>query len=221
MGGEEARAGVARGVCGALEAACAGSRAQVVGSLAAGADDAYSDIDVEWVVPDPSFAGCVTRARSVLERVRSVADVRIDPDFRHSDRRRLLFVRFEGLPLFWRLDPSVRAGSVAGDASYDVGNPRAWARDDEWSRPASAPANAVGAVKAVARRRPEHARGLLDRGFDRIGVDDRAIGAWTDDIARPARASADQEPALTALAAQVVALAAEHAGDPGTAHPGA
>lgn len=79
----------------------------------------------------------------------------------------------------------------------------------------------------MARRRPQDARGLLDRGFDRIGVDDRATGAWTDDIARLARASADQEPALTALAAQVVALAAEHAehaehaGDTDTAHPGA
>lgn len=215
MTSRRTRAELAADVCAALRQSRPGSQAVLLGSLAAGTADAYSDIDVEWVVPDAQFASSVTRARAVLHPVQPVADVRIDPDFRHSDRRRLLFLRFEAVPLFWRLDLSVRAESVARELRYDADNPRARARDDEWSRPASALANAIGAVKAVARRQPDVARGLLDRGFARIGSADRATGAWPDDITRLARACADLDPALTALAAQVGALAAEHASGTG------
>ncbi|GAA2678500.1 hypothetical protein [Streptomyces lunalinharesii] len=203
-----------------LERDCPGSRTLLLGSLATGTADHFSDIDVEWVVPDRAFAACLARVADVLGRVRPVAAVRCDPDYRHSDRRRLLFVRFAELPLFWRLDLSVRAESVADDPDYDRDNPRARARDDAWSRPASALANAIGAVKALARHRPEEASGLLDRGFARIdepppgwepgeAVGEPAAG-WVAEIARLARAAARHEPELGPLAEQTVELATRY-----------
>lgn len=216
MVGRTDRAALAAEVCAALEAGCPGSRARLIGSLAAGTADVFSDIDVEWVVPDAQFSAGVALAPQALGRLQPVADVRSDPDFHHCDRRRLLFVRFDGVPLFWRLDLSVRAASVADDAAYDVGNPATWAGEDEWSRPASAVANAVGAVKAVARHRAEDARGLLDRGFARIDEDDRATGDWSADVARLARAAALRDPSLAGLSDQVIALAARHIDGIGT-----
>ncbi|WP_203920035.1 hypothetical protein [Rugosimonospora africana] len=200
------RAALADEVRTALDACCSGSRTELIGSLGAGTADAYSDIDLAWVVPDVSFPACLSSAVAALRRVRPIESVRSDPDFHRSDRRRLLFVRFAGVPLFWRLDLDVRAASVAGDAHYDSDNPGARAREGEWSRPASALANALGAVKAIARERYDDARGLLDRGFDRIGERDRATGAWASDVARLARAAARHDPALADLAARVTAL---------------
>ncbi|MFJ8825294.1 hypothetical protein ACIREE_26380 [Streptomyces sp. NPDC102467] len=181
-----------------------------MGSLAAGGEDAYSDIDVEWIVPDARFTVCLAQVGTLLHQVQPVAEVRVDPDFLHSDRRRLLFVRFEQVSLFWRLDLSVRARSVADEVDYDQGNPAARAREEEWSRPASALANAVGAVKAAARHRTGDAQGLVDRGFARIGEADSATGAWPDDIERLVRAAARRDPQLASLARRVAALAHEH-----------
>jgi len=212
MATETDRAALAREVCTALKRSCPGSRTELTGSLGSGTADAFSDIDIAWVVPDARFPDCLDLAVAVLGGVRPVDSVRIDPDFSRSDRRRLLFVRFAGVPLFWRLDLDVRAASVADDPHYDAENPAARARDDEWSRPASALANAIGAVKAVARKRDAEARGLLDRGFARIGENDRASGAWASDVARLAHAAALREPSLSDLAAQVTALAARHVG---------
>jgi hypothetical protein len=211
---EAERAELASAVRGALVRSCPGSITGLLGSLAAGTADLYSDIDVEWVVPDGAFAGCVARAGAVLGAVRPVEEVRSDPDLLYSDRRRLLFVRFGGVPLFWRLDLSVRARSVAGIPAYDEDNPAARAREGEWSRPASAMANAIGAVKAVARRRTEDARGLLVRGFARIGESDTATGDWGADVGRLALAAARREPRLDALARDVVALARAHLAPP-------
>lgn len=205
-----ARDELAGAVIAALTAAGPGSRAGLLGSLAAGTADGYSDIDVEWVVPDGRLDACAAQARSVLERVRPVAAVRTSPDFLHSPMRRLLFVRFTGVPLFWRLDLAVREASAPVDPAFD--EPVAPARDDEWSRPASALANALGAVKALARGRFEDARGLLDRGFARIGVADSASGRWVNDITRLARAAVAQEPGLTPLAEETVQLAGAELG---------
>ncbi|MBP0457918.1 nucleotidyltransferase domain-containing protein [Streptomyces montanisoli] len=212
---ETDRATLATEVCAALLGCCPGSRTELRGSLASGTADAFSDIDIAWVLPDARFSDCLTRATEALTALRPVDSIRSDPDFHRSDRRRLLFVRFAGVPLFWRLDLDVRAVSVANDEHYDAGNPAARARDDEWSRPASALANAVGAVKAVARKREEEARGLLDRGFARIAEDDRATGDWGHDVTRLAHAAARRDAALTGLAAQVTALAAWHLGGSG------
>ncbi|MFJ7626429.1 hypothetical protein ACIQZN_08050 [Streptomyces sp. NPDC097595] len=212
MASETDRAALADEVCLALKGCCPGSRAELTGSLGSGTADAFSDIDIAWVLPDARFPDCLDRVVAVLGGVRPVDSVRLDPDFYRSDRRRLLFVRFAGVPLFWRLDLDVRAASVADDPHYDAENPAARAHDDEWSRPASALANAIGAVKAVARKRDDEARGLLDRGFARIGEDARASGAWGHDVARLAHAAALREPSLSDLAAQVTALAAQHVG---------
>lgn len=206
---ETDRAALAAEVCLALERRCPGSAAELRGSLASGTADAFSDIDIGWVVPDARFPDCLARVADVLGEVQPVESVRGDPDFHHSDRRRSLFVRFAGAPLFWRLDLDVRAASVADDPHYDVGNPAARAREGEWSRPASALANAIGAVKAVARQRDAEARGLLDRGFARIGEDDLATGDWAGDVARLARAAVLRDPSLSDLAARVTALASD------------
>ncbi|KOV60068.1 hypothetical protein ADK64_32310 [Streptomyces sp. MMG1121] len=195
-----------------MQACCARSRTELVGSLADGNADEFSDIDLLWIVPDAEFAACLSGAVAALERVRSVTSVRSDPDFHRSLRRRLLFVRFARVPLFWRLDLDIRCASVAGDPDHDTGNPAARARAGEWSRPASALANAVGAVKAVARGRQEQARGLLDRGFARIGVPDRASGDWGADVARLAWAAVAQDPSLAEPAAEVGALARAYLG---------
>jgi predicted nucleotidyltransferase len=210
------RTALAAGVCAALERCCPGSAAKLRGSLASGTADAYSDIDVVWVVPDARFPYCLARAAEALEEVRPVEAVRDDPDLCHSERRRLLFVRFAGVPLFWRLDLDVRAASVADDPDHDAENPAARAREGEWSRPESALANAVAAVKAVARNRDTDARGLLDRGFARIGEDDRATGAWAGDVSRLARAAVRRDPSLSDLARRVTALATRHLGDTAT-----
>jgi predicted nucleotidyltransferase len=200
------RAALAAEVRSALEGCCSGSHADLVGSLAAGTADVFSDIDIAWVVPDERFPACLPRGLDALRRVQSIEGVRTDPDFYRSDRRRLLFVRFAEVPLFWRLDLDVRAVSIADDVRYDTENPAARAGEGEWSRQASALANAIGAVKAVARRRDADARGLLDRGFARIDETDHATGAWADDVARLAGAAALRDPSLAELAAQVTAL---------------
>ncbi|WP_236573234.1 nucleotidyltransferase domain-containing protein [Streptomyces sp. GS7] len=124
MARETDRAALAAEVCLALKRCCPGSSTALIGSLASGTADAFSDIDVAWVVPDAQFPDCLARVVEALGEVRPVDDVRSDPDFHRSDRRRLLFVRFVGVPLFWRLDLDVRTASVADDLHYDAGNPR-------------------------------------------------------------------------------------------------
>ncbi|WP_307797633.1 nucleotidyltransferase domain-containing protein [Streptomyces laculatispora] len=202
------RAALAREVLCALRTHCAGSRAEPRGSLARGTADAYSDIDLLWIVPDGRFEDCVAAVPDLLGTVRGVASLRVDPDLGNSRKRRLLFVDFDRLPLFWRLDLEIVARSVAGRPGYDQDNPSA--RRDDWSRPASALANAVAAVKAVLRGQPQTARGLLERGFARIGVADTVSGDWFADITRLAEAAAAIEPARGPLAERVVRLAADH-----------
>ncbi|MDF6041801.1 hypothetical protein LRD69_06420 [Streptomyces sp. JH14] len=78
---------------------------------------------------------------------------------------------------------------------------------DDRSRPASAPADAVAATKAVLRGQPQTAQGLLERGSRRIGAPDTVTGSWPDDIGRLAEAAAAREPGLQPLADRVVRLA--------------
>lgn len=205
------RAALAQELLHALRARCPGSRAELRGSLARGTADAYSDIDLAWIVPDDRFDACVAAVPDLLGTVRGVASLRVDPDLQNSRKRRLLFADFDGLPLFWRLDLEITAHSVADRPGYDQGNPAACG--DDWSRPASALANAVAAVKAVLRGQPQTARGLLERGFARIGAVDAVSGDWAADITRLAEAAAAVEPARGPLAERVVRLAADHRAD--------
>jgi hypothetical protein len=208
--GSGQRAALAAGVRAALTECVPDSSAELRGSLAAGTADFFSDIDIAWLVPDAAFPACLALVVPALHPVAPVAEVRTDPDLAHSDRRRLLFVRFAGVPLFWRLDLDVRTASVAADPHHDESNPAARAADHEWSRPASALANAIAAVKAVARNRDAAARALLDRAFTRINVPDHATGDWQADLTRLTQAATRQDPALSTLAADVTALATHH-----------
>lgn len=205
------RAALAREAVAALGAHCPGSYAELRGSLARGTADAYSDIDVAWTVPDDRFVQCVADAGDVLGTVRGIGSLRTDPDLRHSRERWLLFVDFNGLPLFWRLDLEITARSAVGRPARDQALPPA--PDDDWSRAASALANAVAAVKAVLRGQPREARGLLERGFARIGAPDTVTGDWADDIGRLAGAAAAREPARGPLADRVRRLVEDHRAD--------
>ena len=165
----ERRDQLAAGLRAGLEALVAGSSTTLRGSLAARTADPYSDIDLCWVVGDETFTAAVSAAAGLAARLPSVHAVRIDPGLARSDRRRLVFVRLAGAPLFWRVDLDIRARSVAADDSYDDGNPAA--RDATgWSPPASAIENAIAAIKSGVRGRTDAASGLLSRGYQRIGL---------------------------------------------------
>jgi hypothetical protein len=150
-----------------LAAAVPGSAALVRGSLAEGRADLYSDIDLLWDVPDAAFGVAITELSENLERVRSVASLRFDPDFQQSAKRRLAFIRFADVPLFWRVDLDVFAQSVGCDPNYDCDNPSA--RGTAWSFAESSLANAVAAIKAQRRGQNAEASALLAWAEARVG----------------------------------------------------
>lgn len=145
-----------------------GSEALLRGSLADNRADQCSDIDVLWDVPDASFQSSVDNITQILSRIQPVESIRSDRDFQNSEKRRLFFVRFEALPLFWRLDLDVFAKSIHRDENFDVDNPAA--RGATWSVSESALANAVGAVKAHLRGNDEEAKQLVVRAYERVGL---------------------------------------------------
>ncbi|MFJ4412365.1 hypothetical protein [Streptomyces sp. NPDC088910] len=196
------RAALARELLAALAAYCPGSRTRLRGSLASGTADAYSDIDLEWTVPGDRFAHCVDTAAVALGRVRPLASLRVDPESAAAMGERLLFAAFRGLPLFWRLDLSVRA-EPAGSATVPAAPATAW------SPAASALANAVATVKMLRRGRPDAARGLLTRGLARVGAPDHLTDGALADVLRLAAAAVAYDPSQAGLAAAVSALAEE------------
>jgi predicted nucleotidyltransferase len=190
-----------------LEALMPRSAVSLRGSLAAGTADAYSDIDLCWAVGDEAFPAAVSAAADLAGTLPPVRVVRVDPDFARSDRRRLVFLRLDAVPLFWRVDLDVRASSVAADDSYDHGNEAA--RDlTGWSRPASAIENAIGAIKNGMRGRDREMSGLLSRGYARIGHAAPAEGGLAERVTGLADACASLEPGLAGLAAEVREVAA-------------
>jgi predicted nucleotidyltransferase len=188
----------------ALVAACPASTVRPLGSLATGTADSYSDIDLAWVVPDDVFASCIAQAPDALAHAAPIRRVRMDPDFQLSRKRRLLFVRYVHLPLFWRIDLDIRARSIAACDDYDLNNPEA--RGTDWSLPASALENAVAAIKALRREQPDIARGLLMRGYARVGHSYEPR-EWSTDIVRLAELCLVAEGDLQPLHQEVVALA--------------
>jgi hypothetical protein len=224
---------LADGLSAALASLLPGADVSRRGSLARGTADAYSDIDLCWAVADESFPAAVSLATGLVGTpglpgtLASVRVVRVDPSYARSDRRRLVFLRLHGAPLFWRVDLDVRARSVADDESYDNGN--AAASDlTGWSRPASAIENAIGAIKNGLRGRADLTDGLLGRGYTRIGLVDPAeassSGTSSPGTSSPgtgspgvslaervtglADACARLEPGLAAMAAEVREVAA-------------
>ena len=127
-----------------LAVAIPGSTALLRGSLAECRADSYSDIDLLWDVPDADFSAAIAELPVTLSHVRSVASLRFDPDFQHSARRRLAFIRFAGVPLFWRVDLDIFARSVDRNQDYDRDNPSACGTC--WSRAESSLANAIAAI---------------------------------------------------------------------------
>jgi len=163
-----ARANLADRILSRLAEAAPESEALLGGSLAEARADLYSDIDVLWEIPDACFQSCVDNIPAILSRVQPIESVRPDPDFQNSQKRRLLFIRFEAVPLFWRLNLEVFARSIQKDKSYDVNNPDA--RGSEWSLSESVLANVVATVKAHLRRDDEAAQSLLMRAYQRVGL---------------------------------------------------
>jgi len=210
----ERRQAVVDRIVAALSNASPESCLTLRGSLATDAADVYSDIDLYWVVPDATFEVTVAGAARALGQVERVVSLRLDPAYARSDRRRLIFARLAGLPLFWRVDLEVRAASVANDDSYDADNPAARS-EQGWSRPTSAIENAVAAIKAVLRHQPGVAEGLLRRGYERIGhaLDPAATSAQA--IVSLAQACAGDDSALEDMAAQVHHLVDALIGDLG------
>jgi len=164
----EVREALTRRILTAFEGAAPGSISQLRGSLADGSSDPYSDIDILWEVPDELFEVSVNRIADILATAHPVEFLRSAPDFQNSDRRRLFFVQFQDMPLFWRADIDVFARSVQRDFQYDVNNKAA--RGDDWSLTHSALMNAIAAVKALLRHEEDKARQLLVRGFQRVGL---------------------------------------------------
>ena len=151
-----------------LTAAIPGSSALLRGSLAECRADPYSDIDLLWDVPDADFSAAIIKLPMTLSHVRPVASLRFDPDFQHSARRRLAFIRFAGVPLFWRVDLDIFARSVGRDPDYDRANPSA--RGTSWSLAESSLANVIAAIKALHRGQATEAAELLTRAEARVGV---------------------------------------------------
>ena len=162
------RASLADAVTRALEAAESGSRAGLRGSLARGQADPYSDIDTFWELPDARFHPAIDDLAETLSRVGEIDAIRSDPLLQSSDKRRLLFVQFADVPLYWRVDIEVFAASIGMDASYDLDNPGA--RGDDWSLTHSALMNGVAALKLLLRGDEEGASESLRSAFDRVDL---------------------------------------------------
>jgi hypothetical protein len=183
-----------------LTSAFPGSTALLRGSLAEGRADLYSDIDLLWDVPDTAFSAALAALPVLLEGVRPVASLRFDPDFQLSAKRRLAFIRFAGVPLFWRVDLDVFARSVERDPDYDRDNPSA--RGTSWSFTESSLANAIAAIKAQRRGRDKEAADLLARAEARVGIaspavdPQRRIGLLLDAVAA-------KDPTTASLAADI------------------
>jgi hypothetical protein len=183
-----------------LAAAIPGSTVLLRGSLAEGRADQYSDIDLLWDVPDVAFAGAIANLPVFLAHVRPVASLRFDPDFQHSAKRRLAFVRFAGMPLFWRVDLDVFARSIGRDPNYDRDNPSA--RGTSVSLAESILANGVAAIKAQRRGRDIEAAELLARAEARAGVASSAVDLQSR-IGLLVDAVGAKDPTMAPLAADI------------------
>lgn len=206
LGSPAERDDLARQIMSALRDAAPASHIALRGSMAEHRADQYSDIDLHWTVPDHDLPNLAAAVPTILSRVQPVLSVRSSPEIQRSPKRRLLFVLFTDIPLFWRLDLDIRAASIATDPTYDLNNPDAAGTD--WSLPASALANATATIKALRQGQPDTAHGLLNRGFTRIAISRDRIGdRWLTDILTLIDAAHHQDPTLGPLAARVHTLA--------------
>jgi len=105
----------------------------------------------------------------------------------------------------WVRALEIRASAV--DEGEDVHPQNARTRTTEWSLPASAIANGVAAIKAVSRGHCGEAKGLLERGFARVGETPDPDEEWAAAVVRLARAAATVDPEVTGFAEEVAQLA--------------
>lgn len=106
------RAGLIERILDCLPRSVSGSKAQLRGSTATGFCDEYSDIDITWQVPADAFENGLTRVGDILSGIAPVESIRWDPEYRGNPGRRVIFIRFADVPLFWRVDLDIRTESM-------------------------------------------------------------------------------------------------------------
>jgi hypothetical protein len=154
-----------------LAAACSACEVRLIGSMAKPEDeDAFSDIDVRWALPPGQASAHLHSLRLTLQRVGTVESLRVDPDVRPDSL--LVFVRFQGWPLWWRVDLEIHSAGLGSMAIPDA---------DPWSPHESACMGVIVTLKALARNRPEVAEGLMVRALQRVDATDVA-GDWQQRI---------------------------------------
>ncbi len=170
-----------------LAAACSASEVRLIGSMATPEDeDVFSDIDLRWVFPPEQASEQLSSLRLTLQRVGTVESLRVDPDPRPDSL--LVFVRFQGWPLWWRVDLEIHSAGLGSMAIPD---------SDPWSPQESACMGVIVTLKALARNRPEVAEGLMVRALQRVDAADVAgdwqqrIGALLDHLAATSPPTAD------------------------------
>ena len=141
----------------------------VIGSMARpGEADVYSDIDLRWTIPQGQAVERLASLRRTLERVGTVESLRVDPEIRPDQR--LVFVRFDGWPLWWRVDLEIHSAGVETMGVADA---------DPWSAHESACMGVVVTLKALARHRPAPVtEELWARALRRVEAPDVA-GDWS------------------------------------------
>jgi hypothetical protein len=150
-----------------LAEACPAGEVCLIGSLATPAQaDAFSDIDLRWTIPPGQAVEQLRSLRPTLGRCGAVESLRVDPEPRSDSR--LVFVRFHGWPLWWRVDLEIHS---PGSGSLSIPG------SDPWSPPESACMGVVVTVKALARNRPEEAETLWTRALQRVDAGD-VSGDW-------------------------------------------
>jgi hypothetical protein len=172
--------------------------------------DQYSPIDLRCVLADEQFKDALARLPEVLASIEIVLSLRSEPTYQNSDLRRILYIRFGGLPLFWRVQLEVVAASVADDPNYD--NFNAAARGTDWSLPESALWTAVDAIRSLVRGHDKEAHNQLRRAFQRINVPVLPKMSDRELLAKLLEEAPNLEPAQAAFAAEVRQLAAETLG---------
>jgi hypothetical protein len=183
-----------------LGAACPEGDVRLIGSMGRpGGADAFSDIDLRWTIPADRAPGRLGSLRSTLHLVGTVESLRVDPEPR-SDWR-LVFVRFHGWPLWWRVDLEIHAVGLGSREVPDA---------DPWSPYESACMGVVVTLKALARHRPDTAEELLAGARQRVDAPE-ATGSWPeridsllDDLATRSPATADLVSRTRDLAREVL-----------------
>ena len=181
-----------------LADACPAGEVCLIGSMAKPAGtDTFSDIDLRWDIPPAHAPGRMQTLRMTLGRVGDVESLRVDPEVR-SDQL-LVFVRFEGWPLWWRVDLEIHSAGLGSAGVHGA---------DPWSPAESACMGAVVTLKALARDRPQAAEDLMARALQRAGCAD-VSGGWSLRIAALLDHIETSSPATADLVSRTRQLARE------------